>query len=92
MLLLCITVTVFTPVGGRQPSKIPIRSSITPQGGEGQASCNDRYNADWVKLQALVLVNYSTAEGSQIYNLSTKIISDIKEKFGIELEREVNIH
>ncbi len=44
------------------------------------------------KLQALVLVNYSDSKGSQIYDLSTKIIADIKQKFGVELEREVNIH
>jgi len=44
------------------------------------------------KLQALVLVNYSTAEGLDIYDLSTKIIADIKQKFGVELEREVNVH
>lgn len=44
------------------------------------------------KLQALVLVNYSNAQGSQIFDLSTEIIADIKGKFGIELEREVNIH
>ena len=43
------------------------------------------------KLQALVLVNYSESKGDEIYDLSTRIITSVKEQFGITLEREVNI-
>ena len=42
-------------------------------------------------LQALVLVNYGGSTGNQIYDLSSQIISDIESKFGVTLEREVNI-
>lgn len=41
--------------------------------------------------QALVLVNYSDAKGQELYQLSKDIITDVFEKYGIELEREVNI-
>jgi len=43
------------------------------------------------KKQALVLVNYGGASGSDINDLSEKIIDDIHEKYKIKLEKEVNI-
>ena len=42
--------------------------------------------------QALVLVNYADTPGIKILELSTAIIEDIQKKFGVTLEREVNIY
>ncbi len=51
-----------------------------------------RENGEGVhKHQALVLVNHGGATGSGIHALSGRIIADIKQKFGVELEREVNV-
>jgi len=44
------------------------------------------------KLQALVMINATgNADGKEIFDFSTKIIDSVKDKYGIELEREVNI-
>jgi UDP-N-acetylmuramate dehydrogenase len=50
---------------------------------KGDAGCYSK--------QALVLVNYGHSTGAQIFELSESIVASVKDKFGIELEREVNI-
>lgn len=50
----------------------------------GDAGCHAK--------QALVLVNYGNARGIDICQLSDEIIQSVKDKFAVELEKEVNIY
>lgn len=43
------------------------------------------------KNQALVLINIHSATGNEIFELSSKIINDVYQKFNVKLDREVNI-
>jgi UDP-N-acetylmuramate dehydrogenase len=60
------------------------QESLTWKGyRRGDAGCHAQ--------QALVLVNYGNASGHDVYELSGEIARTVKEKFGVDLEREVNV-
>ncbi len=67
--------------------KIPAAWLIDQAGWKGQTFGNYGIH----KNQALVLVNYGGASGKDIYDLSTRILESVKQHYGIELEREVNV-
>lgn len=70
-----------------QTVKVPAGWMIEQAGWKGYRDGDAGVHA----RQALVLVNYGTAKGADIWNLSGEIITSIHAKFGIELEREVQV-
>ncbi len=56
-------------------------------GWKGKVSGN---TGTW-KNQALVLVNHGGATGAEVYQFSSQIIDSVYTKFGVTLQREVNI-
>ncbi|QNL20785.1 UDP-N-acetylmuramate dehydrogenase [Hyphobacterium sp. CCMP332] len=67
--------------------KIPAGWLIENAGWKGKIYKNSGVH----EKQALVLVNKGNASGNDVLELSQLILNDIKSKFGIQLEREVNI-
>ena len=67
--------------------KIPAAWLIDKNGWKGKRLGNIGVNPN----QPLVLVNYGGGKGNELKELAFSILDSVKERFGIELEPEVNI-
>ncbi|MDB5003351.1 MAG: murB [Mucilaginibacter sp.] len=93
-----ITVAEFEPIQNKFPEivnypagdgfiKLAAGWLIEQCGWKGKVIGN---TGTW-KNQALVLVNHGGATGEEVYNFSSQIIDSVYTKFGVSLQREVNI-
>lgn len=72
---------------GENKIKVPAAWLIEQNGWKGKRLGNIGVNPN----QPLVLVNYGGGKGEELKQLAYAILESVKEKFGIELEPEVNI-
>lgn len=76
-----------TPQLNDRQGKIPAAWLIEQCGWKGYRNGDAGVHPD----QPLVLVNYGNATGQQILELASLIMDSVQDKFGVRLEKEVNV-